>query len=159
MRLAAVRVYADTSVFGGVFDPEFERPSKEFFDEVRHGRFRLVISASVRDEVAGAPGQVRELLEEITTGAEFVEVTDEALDVREAYITQGVVSQQQSLDALHVAMATVARCEIIVSWNFRHIVSFRRIPLYNEVNAQHGYNPIAIHSPAEVLEHDEEEGI
>ena len=54
------------------------------------------------------------------------------------------------MDALHVAVATVAGCRVIVSWNFKHLVNFRRIPLYNGVNLTHGYAPIAIHCPLEV---------
>jgi hypothetical protein len=56
-----------------------------------------------------------------------------------------------------VAIATVSGCPLIVSWNFRHIVSFRRIPLYNAVNVIAGYGPTAIHSPREVVESEEEE--
>ena len=58
-------------------------------------------------------------------------------------------------DALHVAVATVTGCEVIVSWNFRHIVNFERIPMYNKINAVNGYNPIAIYSPLEVLADEE----
>jgi predicted nucleic acid-binding protein len=157
MRKAATRVYADSSVFGGVFDSEFERASKEFFNGVRDGRFQLVISASVEDELAAGPIQVREFLEDMLAYADLTEVTEEAIALRRAYLSRGVVAEQYATDALHVAAATVAGCDVIVSWNFRHIVSFRRIPLYNATNALNGYNPIAIHSPLEVLEDEEEE--
>ncbi len=50
-----MKVYADTSVFGGVFDEEFAEPSKEFFAEVKSGRFDLVVSAVVQAEIASAP--------------------------------------------------------------------------------------------------------
>ena len=57
----------------------------------------------------------------------------------------------------YVAVATVSGCRAIVSWNFRHIVNFRRVPLYNAVNKAQGYGPIAIHTPPEVVFDDEEE--
>jgi hypothetical protein len=56
----SVRVYADTSVFGGVFDDEFEIPTKEFFNEVKSGRFGLVTSAVVKTEIETAPVHVRD---------------------------------------------------------------------------------------------------
>ncbi len=155
MRITSIRVYADTSVFGGVFDPEFERASREFFDEVRSRRFRLVISAPVRDELARAPAQVRELLSDMAEYVEAVEATVEAVALRRAYLDAGVVSSRYATDALHVAVATVTGCEVIVSWNFRHIVNFERIPMYNKINAVNGYNPIAIYSPLEVLADEE----
>ena len=58
-------------------------------------------------------------------------------------------------DALHVAMATVSECELIVSWNFKDIVHFEKIPKYNAVNVLNGYGQIDIHSPLEVISHDD----
>ncbi len=51
-----IRVYADTSVFGGVYDTEFDTPGRIFFDQVKSGHFSLVISAIVQDEIETAPG-------------------------------------------------------------------------------------------------------
>ncbi len=68
----------------------------------------------------------------------------------------GVVSENWLDDAVHVATATVAGCSLIVSWNFRHIVHYQKIPKYNAVNALMGYASIAIHSPREVLADEEE---
>ena len=58
-------------------------------------------------------------------------------------------------DALHVAMASVNECQAIVSWNFRDIVNFRKIPMYNTINTLNGYGSIAIYSPLEVIEDDD----
>ena len=60
-------------------------------------------------------------------------------------------------DALHVAVATVSGCSLIVSWNFKHIVHFQKIPLYNAINAIQGYPQIAIFSPLEVIRYEDEE--
>lgn len=58
-------------------------------------------------------------------------------------------------DALHVALATISGCRLIVSWNFRHIVNYRKIPMYNGVNQARGYAPLFIHTPQEVVDEDE----
>ncbi len=60
-----------------------------------------------------------------------------------------------SVDALHVALATVSRASLIVSWNFKHIVNFQKIPMYNAVNTLHGYRGISIYSPLEVIEYED----
>jgi hypothetical protein len=78
-------------------------------------------------------------------------VSQEAIDLQQAYIQEGVVTTRSLDDALHVALATVAGCDMIVSWNFKHIVNFRRIPLFNAVNTLKGYRPISIYSPLEVV--------
>jgi predicted nucleic acid-binding protein len=150
------RVYADTSVFGGVFDLEFARTSKAFFDRVRDGTFELVVSAVVQAEIAPAPKAVRELLDDLLPMADVVRITAGALELRNAYLQAGILTPAWAEDALHVALATLAGCAMIVSWNFKHIVHYRKIPLYNAVNTLRGYGKIEIYSPREVVEDDEE---
>lgn len=155
--MAIIRVYADTSVFGGVFDEEFKAPSRVFFDQVRSGRFHLVTSALVQEEIRPAPVEVQEFFDRILPMVDVVEVFEEALKLRDAYLEAGIVSHQWSEDALHVALATVAGCLLIVSWNFKHIVHFEKIPLYNAVNVLKGYSNIGIFSPLEVIQYEGED--
>jgi hypothetical protein len=150
-----VRVYADTSVYGGVFDAQFADASGRFFDLVRTGRFQLVLSALVRAELAQAPEQVRALLADVEPLAEVVDAGDDAIRLRWAYLDAAIVGPKSNADALHVAVATVSNCRLIVSWNFKHIVHFQKIPLYNGINQSLGYAPIAIHSPEEVIVSEE----
>jgi len=151
-----LRVYADTSVFGGVFDEEFSDGSRTFFDQVRAGRFLLATSATVEEEIAAAPIHVRRLFETAPV-AEVLEVTGAALDLRAAYLQAGIVPPKSRTDALHVALATIDGCSLVVSWNFAHIVHFEKIPLYNKVNALKGYGPIAIYSPLEVIDYENQD--
>lgn len=151
-----VRVYADTSVYGGVFDEEFAVPSRRFFDRVREGRFVLVVSLLVEDELRKAPPDVLAWFERFRSGAEGVPITPDAVALRQAYMDAGIVTPKSRDDALHVALATVAGCSMIVSWNFRHIVHFQKVPLYNAVNILHRRPELEIRSPAEVIEDDED---
>ena len=84
-------------------------------------------------------------------------MSEEAEALQQAYMRAEVVSPKWEADAMHVAVATVSGCRAIVSWNFKHIVNFRRIPLYNGVNQAEGYGVIAIHTPPEVIFDEEEE--
>jgi hypothetical protein len=150
-----VRVYADTSVYGGVFDDEFSKPSRVFFERVREGRFQLIVSALVEEELEQSPSKVRDWFERFRAEAEPVTVTGEALALRQAYLDAGILTPKASDDALHVALATVAKCGLIVSWNFRHIVHYQKVPLYNAVNVLHGNSTLDIRSPLEVIEDDQ----
>ena len=58
--------------------------------------------------------------------AEIVDVSKEALQLRDAYLKAGIVTLKYSDDALHVALASVSNCSLIVSWNFKHIVHFEK---------------------------------
>ena len=151
------RIYADTSVYGGVFDEEFAVASREFFDAVRRGRFLLVTSVIVRDELLLSPSHVQDYFQDLAPIAEILRINPEAIQLQEDYLRAEVVTSKSQADALHVALATVAACPIIVSWNFKHIVHFQKIPQYNAINRLRGYDPIAIHSPEEVRNNEDED--
>lgn len=156
MRTSPLRVYVETSVFGGVFDEEFKERSASFFETINQRAFTIIISDVVLRELAGAPARVRALGERTLPSAEVVSVTREALDLRDAYLSARVLPPTASNDALHIALATVSGCAMIASWNFKHIVNYRRIPKFNAVNALNGYPGIMIHSPLEIIENEEE---
>lgn len=159
-----IHIYADTSVFGGVYDEEFDSASIAFFDQVRDGKRSLVTSDIVRREMTAAPEPVQLLFDEMLAYAEVAPVTAEALELealelRQAYLHAGILTPKWLDDALHVALATVSGCDVIVSWNFKHIVHYQKIPLYNAVNALEGYGNILIHSPQEVIAYEDEEDL
>ncbi|MBI2300802.1 MAG: hypothetical protein HYU66_17980 [Armatimonadetes bacterium] len=150
-----VRVYADTSVYGGCFDDEFRKASNAFFDEFRAGRFALAVAPLLEIELRLAPGAVRELFDSLVPLSEQVDQTAEADNLLQAYLAAGILGETWAADALHVATATVTGCRLIVSWNFRHIVHHGKIRLYNAVNAVQGYADLGIHSPPEVLRYED----
>ncbi len=155
MTKKSIRVYADTSVYGGVYDDEFAEASLAFFDLVRFGRLTLCISEVVHQELAVAPEMVNNLFQEVLPAAELLDIDADALGLQQAYIAEGILTEKWYDDALHVALATVAECDVIVSWNFKHIVNFRKIPQFNAVNVLRGYRQIAIYSPLEMSNYEE----
>ncbi len=150
-------VYADTSVYGGVFDDEFEAASAAFFELVRGGRFFLLVSDVVRREVGLSPPQVQQHFDGLLAYMRLVPFDEEVLRLRDAYLAAGIVGPRWADDAGHVAAATVGGADLIVSWNFRHIVHLDRIRLYNAINALHGYRPLEIRSPAEVIDYEDQD--
>jgi predicted nucleic acid-binding protein len=150
-----VRAYADTSVFGGIFDEEFEKPSKMFFDVIRAGNIKLLTSELVRQEIQAGPNKVQAFFEEMLPFAEVVGISEAVMGLQKTYVSKGIVSKKYATDAMHVALATVAGAGVIVSWNFKHIVNFQKIPMYNAVNASQGYHPIGIYSPLEVTGYED----
>ena len=148
-----IRVYADTSVFGGCFDAEFAEASRRFFQDVRRGRIQLVLSDTTLLELTGAPEEVRHVLVDLPlTAVERVILTEEVEHLRDAYLAHGIVGPASTRDAEHIAAATVADVDMIVSWNFRHIVHYEKISGYQGVNMLQGYDAIRIFSPLEVVE-------
>lgn len=150
------RIYADTSVIGGVHDPEFADDSRRFVKGVRAGRFILLVSEIVVAELQGAPEAVRRILPSLpATSVEPVEISEEVLTLRDAYLDASIVGEQWSDDAAHVAAATMARADAIVSWNFTHIVRLDKMKAYNHVNEREGYDSLTIISPTELPADDD----
>lgn len=149
-------VYTDTSVYGGVFDDEFAVASEAFFGLVRAGRFVLLASDIVRQEMRFAPPHVQTYFQELLAFMRTVKLDKRVLALRDAYLSAGIVAAKSAEDAAHVAAATVGGADLIVSWNFRHIVHFEKIRLYNEVNTAQGLAPIDIRSPQEVIDYEDE---
>ena len=150
-----MKIYADTSIFGGVFDKEFSTPSKKFFQLVDSKRITLVTSAVVKAEIEYAPNNIQIFFERYASISEIADIDERVLKLRDEYIKAGIVTKNSMDDALHVAIATLSRCDIIVSWNFKHIVHYDKIPKYNAVNILFGYTQIDIFSPLEVIDYDE----
>ena len=117
-------VYADTSVYGGVFDDEFARASEGFFALVEALRFRLLASDIVRREIEQAPLRIRRLFAALTPFMRLTSFDVATLSLRNAYLAAGILGPQWAEDAAHVASATIGGADLIVSWNFRHIVHF-----------------------------------
>jgi hypothetical protein len=152
------RVYADTSVYGGCFDEEFARESQAFFEAVRTGRFTLVVSPTVLAELQRAPEQVRRILAGLPPHAlEMIDFSDDIRLLREAYLSANVLGAEHQADAEHIASASVAEVDFVVSWNFKHIVQFEKIAGYQAVNLLNGYREIRIYSPKEVVANEENE--
>lgn len=95
------------------------------------------------------------MLDRIPPGSrEGVELTEEAGNLARAYLDAKVLTERQLVDAQHIAMATIAQVDVLVSWNFKHIVNLKRIHGYNTVNVKQGYAVLEIRSPLEVIGRD-----
>lgn len=151
-----IQVYVDTSVFGGVGDEEFQEESSRFFSLVRRGRFQILVSQLTLNELAGAPQTVRDFFDALPGECvRGIPITDEVEALAQRYLENGVLTETSRSDAVHIAAATVARADLILSWNFKDIVNYGRIRRFNGVNALEGYPEIDIRSPLEI-EHDDE---
>ncbi len=107
-------------------------------------------------ELQGAPKAVRDHLLSIPKERMNVLVDSAAsAELADAYLQRGVVGPGSASDALHVALATIGRADVLVSWNFRHIVNLGRIRLFNGVNIEQGYSRLEIRSPREVLDYED----
>jgi hypothetical protein len=150
------RIYIDTSVFGGHFDDEFKEHTVPLFDRIKAGEFLILYSTVTQDELENAPEKVKKLVKSLKAElTEFIETTDEVVDLASEYISENVVGQTSYADCLHIALATINRADFLVSWNFKHIVNIERIRGYNSINIKNGYKQLEIRSPREFEKYED----
>jgi len=136
-----MRLYFDTSIFGGYFDDEFNKWTIPLFEEIKKKRHVVVISNVTISELEKAPDRVGGLLNIIPGEViEFVSAERNAEYLASLYVKEDVIARKYIVDALHIATATLNRVDVLVSWNFKHMV-----------NLKHGYPLIDIRSPMEVI--------
>lgn len=143
-----ISLYLDTSIFGGYFDDIFMQDTRLFFEKIKTGKYDVFISNLTQTELINAPDNVKKLLKifewrQLTTTPNCEFLAGE-------YIKENVVGATSKDDCVHIATATVNNIDILVSWNFKHIVNVERIRGYNSVNIKHGYKRLDIHSPKDL---------
>ena len=151
-----LRIYIDTSVIGGCVDKAFQNASRQLIDKFKQGEMIVVISELTTLELKDAPQEVRNVVREIPEeNIEYAELTEEAVNLAGKYIAEGVIGKGKLVDAEHIAIATINRVDVLVSWNFRHIVNLQKIRGYNSVNLKYDYPLLEIRSPLEVITYEE----
>ena len=147
------RMYTGTSVIGGYFDEEFEFYTTLFFEKVEQGKFKVILSDILTTELKGAPEEVLTFYQSIPkTQIEYVDQSEDSIQLGDEYINEGVVGKTSRTDCRHIALATLVNADILVSWNFKHIVNITRIRGYNSVNIKNGHRVLEIRTPREILE-------
>ena len=150
------RFYFDTSVFGGVYDIEFEEETLQLFERVKLGKIVCVYSDLTETELIKAPENVKKYFSELPKeNTERVIVNGEIIELATKYLEEKVVGKTSFDDCLHIATATLNKVDMLVSWNFKHIVNIYRIRGYNSINIKMNYSSLEIRSPKEILEYED----
>jgi len=146
-----LRLYLDTSVVSAYLDDRFPQRMQEtldFWDTL--AGFEVSISELTQAEIRDTGDARRRVgLLDLIRGFSVIEVNDEMRALARRYLDRSVLPPSARDDALHVAIAVVSRQDILVSWNFRHLVNRRRRAMINEVNIAAGYPVIEIVAPPE----------
>ncbi len=146
------RLYFDTSVFGGIYDEEFQLETEKLFEMVELGQIVCVFSDLTITELENAPDKVKTYFKKLPLqNIEKVEITEDSFSLADQYIFEKVVGKTSYDDCLHIATATLNKVDYLVSWNFKHIVNVFRIRGYNSINIKNGLVQLDIRSPKEIV--------
>ena len=122
-------------------------------EKVKLGLIKAVISEVTESEILLARKEIRDYYNSLPKdNIEFVEISKDSVLLADNYIEDKVVGKTSRNDCLHIGIATVNRVDILVSWNFKHIVNIYRIRGYNSVNIKLGFPTLEIRSPKDIVE-------
>ena len=121
------------------------------------GKYDVFISELTYAEIDKCPDEskklfMRSMLADIPII--YAERTEESERLSNLYVKIGGLPPKSLNDAMHIAVATENECDIILSWNFRHIVNLRAMKAVDAVNFLEGYKLIRILSPSMMLEEE-----
>ena len=150
------KIYLETSVFNFVFAddaPERRDNTIKLFNEIRGGLYRPFTSVYVTEEINNASAEIKEKIFKYMSNYDIKNLhkTNEIEHLADEYVMEGIIPLKYRTDALHIAAATVNELDIIVSWNFEHIVKRKTNIMTEVVNLHNGYKKIEIYSPEEVI--------
>ncbi len=151
------KIYLDVSTISNLVashTPELESATRLLFEFVKNNpeKYEFVISPMVEFELGNTPEPRRKELFDSLSQYDLttLEDSEDALELRDIYIKQGVLSEKHIRDLTHIAYAVSSGCDVIASWNFKHLANQRTIHRVNGVNQIFGYRSIEILTPPNI---------
>ena len=151
------KIYLETSILNFVFaddSPEKKTDTIKLFGMIKDGAYRPFTSEYVREEIGKTPDKekMNDMYRLITEhGVNVLRNTEETERLAAEYVKERIIPEKHMTDALHIAAATVNELDIILSWNFQHIVKRKTIIMTEAINLRNGYKKVEIYSPTEVI--------
>ena len=152
-----LRIYLDTSIFNFAISrqdvPREKEATLKLLQLMTAGKFSAYISQITLDEIRRAEEEKRNELIEVVEqlGPEELSMTEEVVILANRYIESKIIPENKRNDALHIAVATIHNLDVIVSWNFEHMVKLKTRREVPAINTLMGYKNIEICSPLEVI--------
>jgi hypothetical protein len=154
--MKTLKIYLDTSVISHLYAPDV--PDKmadtlKLWAEIQAGSYDVVLSEITLSELDDCPEPKRSAMYSALANIDktILALDDEAVRLADLYISLGGLTIKNILDARHIAIATVNDCDIIATWNFKHMINFNAIRVVEAVNRKESYGIVHILSPASLL--------
>lgn len=144
-------IYLDSSVPSAYYDerePARQNETKEFWKKLND--YRVYISELTLAELGKTKGTEKDKLLSLVEEISIAPRTPECETLADKYVAEGCIPEKHRDDAVHIAIATVNEIDIIISWNFDHIVKLKTRKMVNAINTLNGYKSIEIIAPLEL---------
>lgn len=155
-----LKIYLDTSVISHLDAPDVSDKMNDtlaLWEDIKSGLYEVTTSDVALREVGNCKEPKQSTLFDYLSEIEYecFSITDEAELLANEIIKQGILTQKSFDDCLHIAIAVINNCDIILSWNFKHMVNIKTINGVRAVNILNGYKSIDIYSPTILIKGDD----
>ena len=152
-----LKIYLDTSVISHLQHddaPDKMADTLRLWEQIKAGKYDVFISDVAMAEILRCPEPKRTILGEYLNDIKFdlVETNSNVNEIAQKFVDNNILSDKNLNDCRHIAAAIAYECDIIVSWNFKHIVNYRTIKGAKIVALMAGYDEIEIYSPTILIE-------
>ncbi len=157
-----LKVYLDTSVVSYLYQldaPEKMKDTLELWNLIQQGRYEVYLSDIVLNEISGCNQEKLSILLGYLGQAEYqlIHTNEDTVVLAEKFIDFGILKKKSFDDCQHIAAAILAGCDIITSWNFKHIVNVKTVRGVKVITTLEGYKDLLIYPPSVLLEGDEDD--
>lgn len=152
------KIYLETTIFNYYFDADRDAHADtvKLFKEIKSGKYEAYTSIYVTNELIEAEEPKRSNMLALITeyNITVLPASEEARNLADIYVSEGIIPQKYRTDGVHIAVTTVNDLDMIVSMNFQHIVKRKTIVATEKTNKLYSYRAIEIYSPMEVVDNE-----
>ena len=129
------------------------------WDILKTGQYDILISDLVLAELNECKEPKRSILKKYLSQINYkrVKISKENEELANEIVEQGILNKKSFDDCLHIASAILSDCNIILSWNFKHMVNVNTINGIRRITFAKRFNSIDIYAPYVILNEKEEE--
>ncbi len=157
-----LKVYLDTSVVSYLYQvdaPEKMQNTLDLWELFKNKVYEVYISDIVIREISGCNEEKLKILLDYLKQIDYniVETDEDTIKLAGKFIDFGILKQKSFDDCQHIAVAILAGCDIITSWNFKHIVNVKTVRKVKVITTLEGYKDLLIYPPSVLIESEEDD--
>lgn len=157
-----LKVYLDTSVVSYLYQvdaPEKMQNTLDLWELFKNKVYEVYISDIVIREISGCNEEKLEILLDYLDQIDYniIETDEDTVELAGKFIDFGILKQKSFDDCQRIAAAILAGCDIITSWNFKHIVNVKTIRGVKVITTLEGYKDLLIYPPSVLIESEDDD--
>ena len=156
-----LKVYLDTSVVSYLYQvdaPEKMQNTLDLWELFKNKVYEVYISDIVIREISGCNEEKLKILLDYLDQIDYniIETDEDTVELAGKFIDFGILKQKSFDDCQHIAAAILAGCDIITSWNFKHIVNVKTVRGVKVITTLKGYKDLLIYLPSVLIEREDD---